>query len=208
MKRVAWRGRILSIQPRIRLTRSYDERYHTYLGYALWIEGTVEGEGRDFWVGIGKETQAKYQFRAGDEVSGEARPVADPRLETVEFYRASRLRVLCRAEGEVPPPPPWQGVPPDLETYRERGHRRLAVQTYKVRCKTCIWGCRMAVAMIPDHWKPEKKVYRAETFCYGPKSCPFYRPGPPRQVPGRRGSMWVEEDWVDEAATAHRGPDE
>jgi hypothetical protein len=27
-------------------------------------------------------------------------------------------------------------------------------------------------------------------------------------VPGRKGMVYEEEDWVDEEATAHRGPDE
>jgi hypothetical protein len=27
-------------------------------------------------------------------------------------------------------------------------------------------------------------------------------------VPGRKGMTWEEADWVDEEATAHRGPDE
>jgi hypothetical protein len=56
--------------------------------------------------------------------------------------------------------------------------------------------------------EPQKKRYRFETFCYGPKSCSTYKSGPTRKVPGRKGMTWVEEDWVDEDATAHRGPDE
>ncbi len=27
-------------------------------------------------------------------------------------------------------PPPWETIPPELEVYRERGHRRLAARTY------------------------------------------------------------------------------
>jgi len=33
--KVTWFGRIASIQPRIRLMRSFDERSHSYLGYVL-----------------------------------------------------------------------------------------------------------------------------------------------------------------------------
>jgi len=66
----------------------------------------------------------------------------------------------------------------------------------------------MAVEMIIDHWKPGPRRFRVETFCYGPKSCPLYRPGPTRKVPGRRGMTWEEADWVDEDATAHRSADE
>jgi len=66
----------------------------------------------------------------------------------------------------------------------------------------------MPVELIIDHWNPDEKKYRTETFCYGPKSCRFYRPGPSRKVPGRRGMTFDEEDWVDEEETAHRGPDD
>ena len=62
--------------------------------------------------------------------------------------------------------------------------------------------------MIIDHWNPRKKKYRFETFCYGPKSCLFYKAGPTRKVPGRKGMVWEEADWVDEDAVSHRGIDE
>ena len=38
--KIAWSGAVTAVQPRIRLTRSFDERSHTYLGYLLRIEGT------------------------------------------------------------------------------------------------------------------------------------------------------------------------
>lgn len=66
----------------------------------------------------------------------------------------------------------------------------------------------MAVEIVVDHWNPERRKYRVETFCYGPLSCPEYRAGPKRTVPGRNGMKHVEEDWVDVDATSHRGPDE
>jgi hypothetical protein len=66
----------------------------------------------------------------------------------------------------------------------------------------------MAVEMIIDQWNPSNVRYRREPFCYGPKSCVFYKAGPTRKVPGRRGMSWEEEDWVDDEATAHRGPDD
>lgn len=68
--------------------------------------------------------------------------------------------------------------------------------------------CRMQADMIIDPWKLTEIRYRFETFCYGRKSCALYRAGPTRKVPGRRGVTWVEEDWVDEEATAHRAADE
>jgi hypothetical protein len=43
---------------------------------------------------------------------------------------------------------------------------------------------------------------------YRPKSCSFYRTGPTRKVPGRKGMTWEEENWVDDDAVSHRGMDE
>jgi len=66
----------------------------------------------------------------------------------------------------------------------------------------------MAVEMIIDHWNPQHKRYRFETFCYGPKSCSYYKSGSTRKIPGRKGMVWEEKDWVDEEETSHRAEDE
>jgi hypothetical protein len=209
MPAIPWQGTLLAIQPRIRLTRSFDERTHTYLGYALRLDGTIDGQRGEFLVGIGTSTQVRHSFRAGDVLRGASQPVADPRTEPVDYYKTVRLELLSRGAEKPPAPPPWLGVPPTLPVYRERGHRRLDAQTYEAKCRTCLWGCRMPVDMIVDPWKPRDDVrYRFETFCYGPKSCPLYRAGPRRKVPGRKGVTWEEADWVDRDAPEHRGPEE
>ena len=207
LEKYPWEGKVTSVQPRIRLHRSFDEASHSYLGYVLQIEGKINNEERDFSVGIGKGAQAKHAFQVGDIVRGACAPVEDLNKETAEFYKVSGLKVMVRSQISCEPPP-WLGCPPDLETYRSRGHRRLNTKTYSVRCGPCIWGCCMPVEMTIDHWNPEKVQYRTEIFCYGPKSCPSYRPGPTRKVPGRNGMVYEEEDWVDEDTTAHRGADE
>jgi len=131
-----------------------------------------------------------------------------PELEPVEFYKTTGLKLIQREELAEIAPPPWLGAPPELEVYRERGHRRLSARTYETKCTECIWGCRMAVEMIIDQWNPGQKRYRSETFCYGPKSCLHYKAGPTRKAPGRKGMVWEEEDWVDADATSHRAMDE
>ncbi|MCK5352731.1 hypothetical protein KAJ77_09120, partial [bacterium] len=102
----------------------------------------------------------------------------------------------------------FTGIPPDLSTYRSRGHRRLDPRTFAAKCPTCIWGCEMPVEIIVDHWNPSINQWRFETFCYGPLSCKLYKAGRIRTVPGRRGMVYEEEDWVDEQMTEHRGPDD
>jgi len=207
--KIPWQGALISVQPRIRLNRSFDQRSHTYLGYALTVRGSIGTESGEFRLGVGQTAHGKHQFRVGDSVSGDALPVADPRLETVEFYKIGNLKIELRAaEQELSPPPPWHGPPPPLAVYRERGHRRLSVRTYQKDCASCVWGCWMAVEMIIDQWNPRQRRYRTETFCYGPLSCLFYQSGPTRKVPGRKGMSYTEENWVDADGTAHRGPDD
>jgi hypothetical protein len=206
--KIEWRGKLISVQPRFRLGRSFDQRHHEYLGYALRVRGEIDGRPATAWFGVGKAAHEKHRFQVGQEVVGRAERVADARLEVVDYYKVTRLSVK---EGYVlpAPPPPWHGVAPPIEVYRQRGHRRLAARTYASEaCSSCIWGAHMAVELIIDHWNPDHKKHRTETFCYGPKSCRLYRPGPSRKVPGRRGMTFDEEDWVDEEETAHRGPDD
>jgi len=204
--KIPWHGMVTSIQPRIRLMRSFDQSSHTYLGYVVRMDGQVGEESRVFTIGMGKGAQAKGRLQVGDIVSGECEPVKDIRREPAEFYKVSKLKVTERFAAEHCTPPPWHGIPEDLEIYRARGHRRLDARTYERKCSSCLWGCRMPVEIIVDQWDPGRVRYRFETFCYGPKSCAFYRPGPTRKVPGRKGMVWEEEDWIDEEATAHRGP--
>lgn len=203
----SFKGIIFSVQPRIRIMRSFDERSHTYLGYSLFIKGNIDDSEQEFSVGIGKAVQQKHQFCIGDEIAGECSPVADQRLEPVEFYKASKLKKTGK-NGTITAAPPWETIPPELDVYRQRGHKRLSAQTYTKKCITCIWGCRMPVEIIIDNWNPSRRKYRFETFCYGPLSCRLYKAGPTRKVEGRNGMIWEEGDWVDEEETGHRELDE
>jgi hypothetical protein len=207
MDKEAWSGRLLAVQPRIRLIRSFDERHHSYHGYVLRVDGTCGDKTGEFLVAVGKGAHEKHRFCSGMDLSGLSVPVDDPRLEVAGFYKTGQIRIDKNVDAGLPSKPPFQEVPPNLEIYRSRGHRRLDTKTYESKCSNCMWGCKMPVEIIVDHWNPSKKKYRFEAFCYGPKSCPLYRAGATRKVPGRGGMTWEEEDWVDEDATSHRGPE-
>ena len=209
MDKSTFTGKIISIQPRIRLTRSFDEASHSYLGYAITLDGEINDQNTTFAIGIGKAAHGKHQFKVNDVISGECVPVPDPELEPTQYYKVSKLKLITRSTTIINNSEPWELVPPELEVYRERGHRRLAARTYETKCSTCMWGCRMPVEIIIDNWNPRgKKKYRYETFCYGPLNCKLYKAGPNRKVEGRNGMVYVEEDWVDVQMTEHRDPDE
>jgi hypothetical protein len=206
-EKISFSGIVLSVQPRIRLLRSFDEVSHQYSGYTLGIHGTLGTEERDFTVGVGKAAHAKLQFRVGDKVSGEGKPVANPGMETADLYKVSKLKILERGQ-DAPIAPPWHSLAPALEIYRERGHRRLDAKTYQAKCLTCVWGCLMPVEMVIEQWKQDNVKYRREAFCYGPTQCKLYAAGPTRKVPGRNGMSYEEENWVDEQNVSHRRGEE
>lgn len=219
MDKSTFTATIISIQPRIRLTRSFDEASHTYLGYAIMLEGEMGGQHVNgdeidsakktiFSIGIGKTAHAKHQFKVNDIISGECLPVPDPEMEPVEYYKVSKLKIISRGK-QGSTSAPWEMIPPELEVYRERGHRRLAARTYESKCSSCMWGARMPVEIIVDNWNPRgRRKYRFETFCYGPLSCKHHKAGPNRKVEGRNKMVYVEEDWVDAQMTEHREPDQ
>ncbi|NBG88638.1 hypothetical protein [Isachenkonia alkalipeptolytica] len=208
MNKSTFKGTIISIQPRIRLTRSFDEASHTYLGYAITLKGELVNTKSTFSIGIEKAAQAKHEFKVNDVISEACVPVPDPDMEPAEFHKVSKLKLLSKGTtGSTSSP--WELVPPALEVYRQRGHRRLAARTYDTKCISCMWGARMPVEIIIDNWNPRgKKKYRFETFCYGPLNCKLYKAGPKRKVEVRNKMVYIEEDWVDEMAVEHRDPEE
>jgi len=202
-EKIIFKGIIKAIQPRIRLMRSFDEKAHTYLGYFLVVNGMIEdSEDENFTIALGKGAQAKFLFRAGDEIEGKAIRVENPKIEAADYFKISGLKLLNRTRDDdsVSDAPPFLGVPPTLPEYRDIGCRRLYIKAYEENCWLCLWSCKMPVEIIKDHWKPHLKSYRMETFCYGPRDCKLYKSGRKRQVPGRGlGMVYVDEDeqiWI------------
>ena len=75
MEKVAWwSGRIVAVQPRIRLMRSFDQRQHSYQGYVLRVNGTCWDDTCEFQIAVGKAAHVKHRFRAGMEISSLAVP--------------------------------------------------------------------------------------------------------------------------------------
>jgi len=70
--KIEWQGEIRSVQPRIRLNRSFDERSHIYLGTVLRIRGTLDGEAGEFIVATGGWPSGRSR-RSARRASGAAR---------------------------------------------------------------------------------------------------------------------------------------
>jgi len=205
--KIAWQGVIVSIQPRTTVWRyRLDNRTHYHNGYTIFLDGEAAGIKARFSVAISEKQQQKQVFRIGDEAKGTAWTKMYEVSDYADYYRAGGLKILRRGEQVETTPPPYLIEPPDLATYAWRGARMLSASCYKGKCFQCVYATMSAVE-IEYNWGVSKK-YRFESFCYGPKSCPFYKMGKPRAVPYKDSGSVYDEGWMDDLCTERRGWDD
>jgi len=207
--KINWEGRIVSIQPRTRVWRYLtDNRTHYHLGYNMFIEGCSSYSKEQFIVAISDKQQLKGLFRIGDMLKGTAWTKKYEEREFADFYRAGSLKLLDRTYEKLEAvSPPWIMVPPSMQTYEERGARMLSKSLWKTKCFKCIWA-NMANVEIQWDFDRDIKKYRFETFCYGPKTCKYYKMGKPRSVPYKNRDSALDEGYLDELCTTGRDDDE
>ena len=78
----------------------------------------------------------------------------------------------------------------------------LARRNWGKQCFTCKWAAMANVAIEYDWGRRQK--YRFESFCYGPRSCPFYDMGAPRAVPYKDCGEDYDQGWMDDICTQNR----
>lgn len=203
-----WKGVVYSVQPRIRLLRSTVSCAHSNSGFLLHIEGQIEEASLRFSVAIGNATHEKHRFRIGDQIEGRGTKVQVSDREIADLYKVSGILLRERGPDTYRSGAPFRGVPPPLSVYRSRGHRRLDARTFETDCQTCIWASEMAVELVSSPWNPLLRRHRRETYCYGPKSCPLYKAGPPRDVLGPDGALYPQAEADHDRVSAHRGLNE
>jgi hypothetical protein len=208
-RKIEWEGMIRSIQPRTRVWRYVtDNRTHYHIGYNLFIEGNSDDNKTEFSVAISENQQQKHDFGIGDVVKGTGWTKQYPEREFADYNRAGALKHISKAASTVESSaPPWVISLPPMETYEERGARMLSRSQWKTKCFKCVWASMSNVEII---WDFDKKIskYRFESFCYGPKSCKFYKMGRPRSVPYKGRIPATDEGWLDDLITEGRDYDE
>ena len=203
--KVNWQGEIISIQPRTRVWRYLTHnRTHYYLGYNLFITGCSSDGEKNFTVAVSEKQQLKDLFRIGDVIAGTAWTKKYEEREFADYYRAASLKILSRSGNNLYiMPPPWIMKPPIMQIYEERGARLLSKSLWKTKCFKCIWA---NMANVEIQWDFDKNIkkYRFETFCYGPKSCKFYKMGRPRSVSYKNREPDIDDGYLDELCTEGR----
>ena len=207
--KIEWSGTVVSIQPRTRVWRYLtDNRTHYHIGYNLFLEGCADGVDRPFVVAISEKQQQSGEYGIGDVIKGTAWTKMYPEREFANFYRAGALKHIRHADTATPiSPPPWIMLPPDMATYEYRGARMLSKSLWKGKCFQCVWATMSNVEII---WDFDRKIskYRFESFCYGPKSCKYYKMGRARSVSYKSMGTSLDEGWLDDICTEGRDYDE
>jgi hypothetical protein len=206
--RIRWQGQIESVQCRAWVWRyKMDNRTHHHIGFNLFLDGTADGKDGRFIVAVSDTQHAKHQFRIGDEFKGTAWPCIKAKHDIADYYRAGGFKALSRNE-ETPTSsgPPFTGLLPSVATFEWRGARLLDAKLWRKQCFACMWANKSAVEI--EYKFGTVKRYRKETFCYGPKSCPLYDMGPPRQVQYFECTPSIDDGWMDDICTETRGDDD
>ena len=210
IEKINWSGTILSIQPRTNVWRyRVDNRTHSHTGYNIFLDGVTNGLPLQFTVAVSEKQQQTIGFRIGDEASGTGWTKKYPQWEYADYYRAGALK---RTKPNTAPAdergaPPWTGDAPDMAIYEWRGCRVLSKACWKGKCFKCKWAA-MANVTIEYDWGVKQK-WRFESFCYGPKSCKYYKRGADPMIPYKNdGSNPDSHGGFDEICTENRDWDE
>lgn len=208
--KIKFTGIIRSVQPRSNVWRyRLDNRTHSLTGYNIFLHGEAEDQEGDidFVVAISEKQQMKSHFHIGDKISGTAWTKRYPHLEYADYYRAGTLKKISAAGQKViSMPPPYTDECPAISLYHWRGCRMLDKRRWSGKCLPCKWAA-MANVTIEYDWGNSQR-FRFESFCYGPKSCPFYSMGKPRAVPDKKLGSLYDEGWLDDICTENREEDE
>jgi hypothetical protein len=206
--RVRWHGQIESIQCRAWVWRyQMHNRTHHHLGFNLFVKGEANGRERRFIVAVSDTQNTKLKFGVGDVFKGTAWPCINAKHDIADYYRAGGFKALNRVDEQTDPTgPPFTGLLPSTEVFERRGARMLDLKLWRKQCFTCMWANKSAVEI--EYKFGKVKRYRKETFCYGPRSCPIYHMGPPRQVPYFDTFPSIDEGWMDDLCTEQRGEED
>jgi hypothetical protein len=208
ISRIRWQGQIESVQCRAWVWRYImHNRTHHHFGFNLFVNGEAGGKEERFVVAISDTQHAKLGFRIGDVFKGTAWPCIKAKHDIADYYRAGGFKVLSRAEEPTDSAdPPFTGLLPSIDVFERRGARMLNAKLWRKQCFTCMWANKSAIEI--EYKFGKVKRYRKETFCYGPRSCPSYAMGPPRQVPYFDSFPSLDEGWMDELCTEQRGDED
>ena len=178
-------GRVMSLRPRLILTKFEGETQAHCPGYVLTLEGTLtEGMstpvGKVFTVAIGPATMLSREIRIGDLLRGDAHPVPEELPDTpADLYRVGVLRTIAPAETVPTPDPPRTDPPLSPEDAAKVPRRALAIKcllSEQGSCQACGYGVLVCVVRLTDPRHYRSGHWQQVPACLGPQDCPHFLP--------------------------------
>jgi hypothetical protein len=178
-------GRVVSLRPRLVLTKFEGTTEASCPGYILTLEGTTtEGTalpvGRTFTVAIGPATMQNREIALGDLLRGDAYPVPDELPDTpAELYKVGVLRLIARTETEITLDPPRTDAPLAPDAVEKAPRRALAIKcllSERGSCRDCSHAVLACVVRLTDPRSYRTGRWTQVPACLGPESCPHFLP--------------------------------
>lgn len=175
-------GRVLSLRPRLIVSKFEGTTEAHCPGYILTLDGTLtEGmrapEGKVFTVAIGPATMQNREIQVGDLLRGDAYPVPDELPDTpAELYKVGVLRTIAPSEGAPSNDPPRTDVPLTPEHVAQAPRRALALDSLENACQDCSYGVIACVVRLSDPRSYRHGTWQRVPACLGPINCPHFRP--------------------------------
>ena len=179
-------GRVLSLRPRLVLTKFEGQTEVSCPGYILTIEGTLtEGSTAPvssvFTVAIGPATLQKRELARGDLLRGEAHRVPEGLPDVpAELYKVGVLRQIARSDVALLSEPPCTDpllTPEEVVTAPRRALSQEALlATGTGPCARCVYGVLACVVRLTDPRNYRSGRWSQVPACLGPESCPHFMP--------------------------------
>jgi len=176
-------GRVLSLRPRLIVSKFEGTTEAHCPGYILTLDGTLtEGMatpiGQVFTVAIGPATLQNREIQVGDLLRGDAYPVPEALPDTpAQLYKVGVLRVIAPAESAPPADPPRTDPALNPEQTAQAPRRALAPACLEMGvCGECVYGVVACVVRLTDPRSYRQGSWMQVPACLGPADCPHFRP--------------------------------
>ncbi len=180
-------GIVLSVKPRLVLTKFEGQTVAKCAGHLVLIDGTQStnggtAQGSHFTVALGPTAREKRDVSPGDLLRGDAHLVPPENADTpADLYRVGTLRTIARANepGGKPAssPDPPRTDPPLTPDDAEIAPRRALNPTNLEEtgpCYACPYGVVVPVVRLSDPRDYRTGTWSRVPACLGPLDCPHF----------------------------------
>ena len=182
-------GMVLSVKPRLVLTKFDGETHAKCAGHLVLMDGTQSldhgiAQGSHFTLALGPAARERRNVGPGDLLRGDAFPVPLENTDTpADLYRVGTLRTIARQNepggGQTVPDDPPRTDPPLTPDEAEAAPRRPLLPANLDEhgpCYRCPYGVVVPVVRLSDPRDYRTGNWSKVPACLGPPTCPHYSP--------------------------------